>query len=137
MAENLLAEGCRVAICAREGKRLNDAAAKLGAAVFAQTADVATPGQVEAFIDAAANHLGGLDILVHNAGGGGGAGLEAPDAEFTQSLEVNVLGGLRAARAAVPIMRRRRRGRLIFISSAHGPESGGRTGDKLGKGPEN
>src|SRR3989442_9075156 len=126
MAENLLAEGCRVAICARDGKRLNDAAAKLGAAVFAQTADVATPGQVEAFIDAAANHFGGLDILVHNAGGGGGAGLEAPDAEFTQSLEVNVLGGPRAARPAVPLIRRPRPGRALFIFVSLGPEKRGR-----------
>src|SRR5256885_5501374 len=101
-----------------------------------QTDEVATPGQVEAFIDAAANHFGGLDILVHNAGGGGGAGLEAPDAEFTQSLEVNVLGGLRAARAAVPIMRRRRRGRIIFISSAYGRESGGPARNKRAKAPE-
>src|SRR2546425_12699492 len=117
-----------MATCGREGNRQKDAAANLGAARFPQAADVATPGQVEAFIDAAANHFGGLDILVHNAGGGGGAGLEAPDAEFTQSLEVNVLGGLRAARAAVPIMRRRRGGRIIFISSAYGRQSGGRTG---------
>ena len=136
IAQSLLTEGCRVAICARDGNRLNDAAAKLGAAVFAQTADVAKPGQVEAFIQAAAGHFGGLDILVHNAGGGGGAGLESPDMEFTQSLEVNVLGGLRACRAAVPFMRRRGRGRIIFVSSVYGRESGGRTGYNLAKAAE-
>ena len=136
IAQSLLSEGCRVAICARDGQRLNDAAAALGAGVFAQTADVAKPGQVEAFIDAAATHFGGLDILVHNAGGGGGAGLEAPDAEFTQSLEVNALGGLRAARAAVPYMRRQRRGRIIFIASVWGRESGGRTGYNMSKAAE-
>ncbi len=136
IAANLLAEGCRVAICARDGKRLNDAAAALDAGVFAQTADVAKAGQVEAFIEAAAGHFGQLDILVHNAGGGGGAGLEAADAEFTQSLEVNVLGGLRAARAAVPFMRRQRRGRIIFIASVYGRESGGRTGYNMAKAAE-
>jgi 3-oxoacyl-[acyl-carrier protein] reductase len=136
IAENLLKEGCRVAICARDGKRLTDAAASLGGGVFAQTADVATPGQVEAFIEAAATHLGGLDILVNNAGGGGGAGLGAPDAEFAQSLEVNVLAGLRAARAAVPYMRRQRRGRIVFIASVYGRESGGRTGYNLAKAAE-
>ena len=136
IAESLLAEGCQVAICARDGKRLTDAADALGAAVFAQTADVAKPGQVEGFIEAAAGHFGTLDILVHNAGGGGGAGLDAPDAEFTQSLEVNALAGLRAARAAVPFMRRQRRGRVIFITSVYGRESGGRTGYNMAKAAE-
>jgi 3-oxoacyl-[acyl-carrier protein] reductase len=136
IAQNLLAEGCRVAICARDGKRLSDAAAVLGAGVFAQTADVAKPGQVEAFIEAAAGHFGQLDILVHSAGGGGGAGLGAPDAEFIQSLEVNAVAGLRAARAAVPFMRRQGRGRIIFISSVYGRESGGRTGYNMAKAAE-
>ena len=136
ITEGLLAEGCRVAICARDGTRLSEAAAKLGAAVFAQTADVAKPGQVEAFIAATASHFGGLDILVHNAGGGGGAGLEAPDAEFTQSFEVNALAGLRAARAAVPLMLRQGRGRIIFIASVYGRESGGRPGYNLAKAAE-
>ena len=136
IAQSLLAEGCRVAICARDGKRLADAAAALGDGVFSQLADVANPGQAEGFVEAAAGHFGALDILVHNAGGGGGAGLEAPDAEYAQSLEVNVLAGLRAARAAVPFMRRQRRGRIIFIASVYGRESGGRAGYNMAKAAE-
>jgi 3-oxoacyl-[acyl-carrier protein] reductase len=136
IAANLLAEGCRVAICARDAKSLSDAAVALDAGVFTQAADVAKAGQAEGFIEAAANHFGSLDILVHNAGGGGGAGLEAPDAEYAQSLEVNVLAGLRAARAAVPFMRRQRRGRIIFIASVYGRESGGRAGYNLAKAAE-
>ena len=136
IAANLLGEGCRVAICARDAKRLNDAAVALDAGVFAQAADVAKTGQAEGFIEAAANHFGSLDILVHNAGGGGGAGLEAPDVEYAQSLEVNVLAGLRAARAAVPFMRRQRRGRIIFIASVYGREGGGRAGYNLAKAAE-
>jgi 3-oxoacyl-[acyl-carrier protein] reductase len=136
IAQSLLAEGCRVAICARDGKRLEDAARALGHDVFAQPADVARPGDVETFIEAVARNFGGLDILVHNAGGGGGAGLEAPDAEFIQSLEVNTLAGLRAARAAVPFMRRQQRGRVIFIASVYGRESGGRTGYNVSKAAE-
>ena len=136
IAAQLLAEGCRVAICARDATRLKDAATSLDAGVFAHAADVAKPGQAEGFIEAAASHFGALDILVHNAGGGGGAGLEAPDAEYTQSLEVNVLAGLRAARTAVPFMRRQRRGRIIFIASVYGRESGGRAGYNLAKAAE-
>jgi 3-oxoacyl-[acyl-carrier protein] reductase len=136
IAQSLLAEGCRVAICARDAQRLKAAAQTLGSCVFAQPADVTVPGQVEAFISAAAGRFGGLDIVVHNAGGGGGAGLESPDAEFTQSLEVNALAGLRAARAAVPFMRRQHRGRIIFIASVWGRESGGRTGYNMAKAAE-
>jgi 3-oxoacyl-[acyl-carrier protein] reductase len=133
IAQSLLAEGCRVAICARDATRLEEAARTLGSDVFAQTADVTVPGQVEAFISAAAGQFAGLDILVHNAGGGGGAGLDAPDRDFNQVFELNVLGGLRAARAAVPLMRRRGHGRIIFISSVYGRESGGRAGYNLAK----
>jgi 3-oxoacyl-[acyl-carrier protein] reductase len=136
IAQSLLAEGCRVAICARDPQRLNEAAQTLGLGVFAQAADVTVPGQVEAFIRAAAAQFGGLDILVHNAGGGGGAGLEAPDSDFNQVFELNVLGGLRAARAAVPLMRQRGRGRIIFIASVYGRESGGRAGYNLAKAAE-
>ncbi len=136
IAESLLAEGCRVAICARDQARLDAAAGTLGHDVFAKRADVGKPGEAEAFIEAAASHFGALDILVHNAGGGGGAGLESPDAEFTQSLEINALAGLRAARAAVPFMRRQHRGRIIFIASVWGRESGGRTGYNMAKAAE-
>jgi 3-oxoacyl-[acyl-carrier protein] reductase len=136
IAQHLLADGSQVAICARDAKRLHDAAAALGRGVFTQTADVSKPGQVEAFIEAAAREFGGLEILVHNAGGGGGAGLEAPDSEFAQSFEVNALAGLRAARAAVPFMRRQGRGRIIFIASVYGRESGGRPGYNVAKAAE-
>jgi 3-oxoacyl-[acyl-carrier protein] reductase len=136
IAQSLLAEGCRVAICARDQARLDAAAGTLGRDVFVKRADVGKPGEAEAFIEAAASHFGALDILVHNAGGGGGAGLEAPDAEFIQSLELNALAGLRAARAAVPFMRRQHRGRIIFIASVWGRESGGRTGYNMAKAAE-
>jgi len=136
IAQSLLAEGCRVAICARDQAQLDTAARALDGDVFARPADVGTAGEVEAFIEAAASHFGALDILVHNAGGGGGTGLDSPDADFSQALDLNVLAGLRAARAAVPFMRRQRRGRIIFIASVWGRESGGRTGYNMAKAAE-
>jgi 3-oxoacyl-[acyl-carrier protein] reductase len=136
IAESLLTEGCRVAICARDQARLDAAADTLGRDIFAKRADVGKPGEAEAFIESTAGHFGALDILVHNAGGGGGAGLDSPDTEFAQSLEVNALAGLRAARAAVPYMRRQHRGRIIFIGSVWGRESGGRTGYNVAKAAE-
>jgi len=136
IAQSLLAEGCRVAICARDQAQLDTAARTLDGDVFVRSADVGKVGEVEAFIEAAVSHFGALDILVHNAGGGGGAGLDSPDAEFAQALDVNALAGLRAARAAVPFMRRQRHGRIIFIASVWGRESGGRTGYNMAKAAE-
>ena len=136
IARALHTEGCQIAICARNPERLRAAAQSLGADVHAVSADVAKPGEVDAFIESAASHFDGLDILVHNAGGGGGAGVDAPEPEFIEALELNVLGGLRAARAAVPHMRRRKAGRIIFIASVYGRESGGRAGYNLAKAAE-
>lgn len=125
-----------MAICARNAERLHDAASSLSSGVFSMQADVAIPGQVEAFIEATVKNFGGMDILVHNAGGGGGAGLDAPDQEYAQALDLNALAGLRAARAAVPHMRRRGQGRVIFISSVYGREAGGRAGYNVAKAAE-
>ena len=136
IAQALLAEGCAVAICGRDQARLDQAARALGSHVFSRPTDVSSPGQTEAFIDAAAAHFGRLDILVHNAGGGGGASLDAPDDDFARALDINVLAALRAARAAVPHMRRLGQGRVIFISSVWGRESGGRPGYNLAKAAE-
>lgn len=153
VARALLAEGCRVGICARNPARLEPAARSLEASqerhahdaqqparqdarVFAHPADVLTPGETEGFIDSVAARFGALDIVVHNAGGAGGAGLAAPDQEFTQAFELNVLAGLRAARASVPHMRRRGQGRIIFIASVYGRESGGRAGYNVAKAAE-
>jgi 3-oxoacyl-[acyl-carrier protein] reductase len=136
IAEALLSEQCRVAICARDQRRLDEAARALGRGTYAHVADVAVPGEVEAFIEAAAQRFDGLDILVHNAGGGGGAGLDAPDRDFSQAFELNALAGLRAARAAVPYMRRGGRGRIILIASVYGRESGGRAGYNVAKAAE-
>lgn len=136
IAQALSAEGCRLAVCARDASRLDAAADSLGRDVFRQPADVTEPGQIEAFIDSAAAHFGRLDILVHNAGGGAGANLEAPEDEFTQAFEINVIAGLRAARAAAHHMRSHGHGRIIFIASVYGRESGGRLGYNIAKAGE-
>jgi len=136
IAQALLAEDCRVAICARDQAGLDRAAQTLGAHVFPQPADVTRPGEVERFIESAAGHFGRLDILVHNAGGGGGAALDEADSEFARAIEINVLAGRRAARAAVPFMRKQGGGRIVFITSVYGRESGGRGGYNVAKSAE-
>lgn len=80
IARTLAAEGCSLAICARGADALAGAAAELrerGAKVHAQPVDVGDPGQVRRFVQAAAEALGGLDILVSNASPGSVKGDEA------------------------------------------------------------
>jgi 3-oxoacyl-[acyl-carrier protein] reductase len=139
IARVLLEEGCRVGICARQPDELADAADRLTAdrsLVLTEVTDVTAPRQAESFIDHVAQTFDRLDILVHNAGGGGAAGLDAPDAEVSSAIDINVMAGLGAARAAVPHMRRAGQGRIVFVASVYGRESGGRMGYNLAKAAE-
>lgn len=136
IAQALLAEDCQVAICARDQAGLDRAVQLLGSGVFGHRADVTRPGEVEAFIEATAARYTRLDILVHNAGGGGGGAMVASESDFSHAVEINVFAGLRAVRAAVPYMRGTGRGRIVFIASVYGRESGGRAGYNLAKAAE-
>jgi NAD(P)-dependent dehydrogenase (short-subunit alcohol dehydrogenase family) len=70
-------------------------------------ADVTDDAQVRAAVDEAVRRLGGLDVLVNNAGIGAQGNVEAnDDAEWHRVLDVNVLGLVRVTRAALPALRR-------------------------------
>ncbi|MCL8017142.1 SDR family NAD(P)-dependent oxidoreductase [Streptomyces sp. AS02] len=69
-------------------------------------ADVADDASVRAAVDAAATRLGGIDILVNNAGiGAAGTVEDNPDEQWHRVLDVNVVGMVRATRAALPHLR--------------------------------
>src|SRR5262245_28723449 len=68
-ARALAAEGARVAICGRDRGRLERAAAQLGGDVVALEVDVSDAAGSASFVAQATEALGGLDILVTNAGG--------------------------------------------------------------------
>src|SRR5690348_884221 len=77
IATTLVAEGARAAIAARAGDRLIERAAAIGAA--AVPADLATPDGPTAAVDGAVEALGGLDLLVVNAGGPPGGDFRSLD----------------------------------------------------------
>jgi 3-oxoacyl-[acyl-carrier protein] reductase len=140
IASALASEGCKLAICARAAGGLEAARQRLealGADVLAQQGDVAAAGEAEAFVEATGRHFGRVDVLVHNAGGAAGAGaLDTTDQQYVDAIGLNALVGLRAARACVPWMRQAGQGRIIFIASVYGRESGGRPAYNVGKAAE-
>ena len=126
IALRLAALGSAVGICGRDEEKLTFAARELeasGAKVFAQRADVTNEAEIRAFIDAAEKQLGGITILVNNAGtGGGGFGAiqEKSEAEWDQVMNTNLKSVFFVSRAVIPGMIQRRRGDIINISSLAG-----------------
>lgn len=84
-------------------------------------ADVRTLAGAEALAGAALEALGGVDILVHNAGGARPHkdGLVIPDEEWLDTLNLNLLASVRLNSLLVPGMRERRSGAIVQIGRAH------------------
>ncbi|TDV53763.1 SDR family NAD(P)-dependent oxidoreductase [Actinophytocola oryzae] len=76
-------------------------------AKFGFRCDVSNDDEVRAAIEAVATQFGGIDVLVNNAGIGAAGDVAAnDDAEWHRVLDVNVVGMVRATRAALPHLRR-------------------------------
>jgi NAD(P)-dependent dehydrogenase (short-subunit alcohol dehydrogenase family) len=114
--------GWRVALGARRADRLADAAAEVrdaGGDAFAHHLDVADPSSIAAFFDAAERALGGVDVLVNNAGVASPGWLEQVPAEAIEhEVATNLLGPILASRLAVASMRGRHAGGdIVFVTS--------------------
>jgi 3-oxoacyl-[acyl-carrier protein] reductase len=121
-AEAFAAEGCRVAMCARNDQTLQAAADKLRkqhkAEVFAEALDVTDPATVTRFVTAVAAKFGSVDICVTNAGGPPAKGFLATTLEeWLLALEANFLSTVHFAREVIPHMQRKHWGRIITITS--------------------
>jgi 3-oxoacyl-[acyl-carrier protein] reductase len=132
-ARALVAEGCRVCLCARGEERLAEAALEVEAAakrpnlVATVQADVSTRDGVERVIEKAVDTFGGIDVLVNNVGRAGGADLlDTSDAEWQAAFDETLFPAIRASRLAVPHMRQRGGGAIVMIASIYGREAGGR-----------
>jgi 3-oxoacyl-[acyl-carrier protein] reductase len=132
-ARALIAEGCRVCICARGPEQLAAAAIEVEAVarrpnmIITAQADVSTAEGIAAVIDRTLERFGGLDILVNNVGRAGGKELlDTTDAEWQAAFDETLFPAIRASRLAVPHMKQRGGGAIIMIASIWGRESGGR-----------
>jgi len=128
IAAALAREGCRLALCARGEDDLRRAAAELqaehGAEVLAMPLDVAEPDSAKRLLDATAERFGGVDVLVNNAGGGLRKRFEeATEEDWSGMLELNFRSAVRMSRVAVPHLRRRGGGAILFVASIWGRES--------------
>lgn len=124
IARRYLEAGANIAVCARNGELLEQAAAGLrraappGRAVLAIAADVAKPRDVETLVSATLGEFGRVDVLVNNAGvyGPKGAIEEVDWAEWSRAIEINVHGSVLMCRAVLPHFKAQRRGKIVQLS---------------------
>ena len=119
VAETLAAEGARVIVNGRNEAAVKDAVEALSrhGQAHGVAADLATAAGARTVLDTAAR-IGAVDILVNNVGyfevkdfG------DISDQEWTDMFELNVMSGVRLARALMPGMLERNWGRIVFIAS--------------------
>jgi 3-oxoacyl-[acyl-carrier protein] reductase len=121
-AEAFAAEGCRVAMCARNPQTLQASAETIRrqhkAEVLAEAFDVTDTAAVKSFVAAVADKFGSIDICVTNAGGPPAKGfLAATLEEWQRALDLNFLSTVYFAREVIPHMQRRKWGRILTITS--------------------
>jgi 3-oxoacyl-[acyl-carrier protein] reductase len=132
IARELADAGMRVAVAARSSGQVEETAQEIGG--LAITADVSNPEEVEAMVAMVERALGPIDLLVNNAGvsGTGAPAWEQDPADWWHVFEINMLGAYLCARAVLPGMIERGRGRIVntgsgasYLPSAGSPAYGG------------
>ncbi len=117
LAQKLASRGARLALVGLEPERLAEVAARCGSETFVAECDVSKFEQVRVAVDAAAEELGGLDVVVANAGIATGGPLRSQDLRsWERVIEINLLGVMYTDRAALPHLERSR-GYVLNIAS--------------------
>ena len=121
VATALHAQGATVALAGRNRAALEERAAAMGDRAHVLTADLADPGAADALVAEAAEAMGGIDILINNAGlARDNLFVRVKDEDWQTVLDVNLTAGFRLARAALRGMMRARWGRIVAITSIVG-----------------
>jgi 3-oxoacyl-[acyl-carrier protein] reductase len=116
-AEALAAEGAKVFISSRDKAAISSTAEQIGAAGW-MAADVSKAGEPEALVEAAVAKLGGLDIIVANAGGPPpGTFQTTPLESWDTAFQLTLMSAVRLVNAGLPHLKRSGQGRIVFITS--------------------
>jgi 3-oxoacyl-[acyl-carrier protein] reductase len=118
----LAAEGCRVAICARDEKSVKQAAREIadqsGSQVVGWTADMSRSDAIDQLLVNVRQSLGDPDILVTNAGGPPpGTFATTPLDQYEKALHLNLMSAVHLIHGVVPAMQAKGWGRIIAITS--------------------
>lgn len=126
IAEALAKEGCDVALSARGEERLNRAVGDLsahGVRAAGVVVDLSTEQGCKAFVEEAAERLGGIDILVNNVGGMIPGTLDSLTTEQWQNvLNVNLMACVYTTKYAVPHLKKGRNARVLNVSGVSGTQ---------------
>ncbi len=122
VADGLAREGVHLALCARHGDRVADAAGNLarkyGVKTLAVQADVSKADDIARFVAEIETTFGGVDILINNAGMGSEETiLDAPDERWQFYWDMHVMAAVRLSRSLAPMMRQRGGGVIINNAS--------------------
>lgn len=122
IAETLAKEGCSIALCSRNDKKIESASAKIssdyGVEVFSRAIDVADETALTSFMRSVVEHFGKLDILVANSGGPPpGTCMSLSSADYELAFKLVFMSKVIAAKLACVEMQKNQSGRIIFIES--------------------
>jgi NAD(P)-dependent dehydrogenase (short-subunit alcohol dehydrogenase family) len=123
IATRLAAEGARV-VLADISDAVHTAASGIGPEVTAHVCDVADSAAVDRLVAGAVAQHGRLDIMVANAGvGGGGSIVEMTDEAFRRIIAINLEGAFYSCRAAARVMIPRQSGSIVTVGSIFGRDT--------------
>jgi len=121
LAQRVIQRGWRAIVTARNVAQVADLEGSARIQVLALALDVTKPEEIKAGVKKGVEKFGRIDVLVNNAGYGYQSTAEEGDAsEIRAQFDVNVFGLFAVTRAVLPLMRARRGGNIINVSSVAG-----------------
>lgn len=122
IAQQFIAEGAEVFICARQQKGIDEAVAQLGSKARGCIVDMADPKQIEKWIHHAHKEMGGIDILVSNVSAlASGSDLET----WKKAADIDLFGNIALMNAAIPYFTQQQSGNIVIISTVSAVEIDG------------
>jgi len=121
ITEAALAAGDQVVATARDLRSLEPLRERVGERLRLAQLDVTDEAAAQAAVDLAVTAFGSLDVVVNNAGYGDLGSLEDTSLDsFRRQIEANLIGTIIVTKAAIPVLRRQRRGHIVQVSSVGG-----------------